>query len=233
MKQLFFFTFLLIGLQSYAQRVIDVNNVEDKSILQNFYISGGEPFSNLQYVKLVDGSPYYEDKWMKGTVYFEDGTGYTGLYLKLDLLKGEIHYQGADLAEYVVQADIKKVVLTDTVNSTSAEFINSQYLNTPDVYSGWYQLLKEGNASLYKLDRKILRENKKYGSATTEQAIETRPQYIVLVNNEAFQVKKFKDLPEILKDKKNDITEYIKHQDLNGKKESDYTQVIEFYNGFE
>lgn len=231
MKKIFFFVLLFTCIQVSAQRVIDVNNVEDKTILQNFYISGGEPFSNLQYVRLIDGSPYYNDKWMKGTVYFEDGTGYTGLYLKLDLLKGNIHYQGFDKAEYVVQADIKKVVLTDTVNSTSAEFINSQYWNTPGVYKGWYQVIKEGNAGLYKLHRKILRENKKYGVSTTEQEIETKPQYIVLMDKKAFQVKKFKDLPEILHDKKNEISEFIKVQDLDGKKESDYVQVIEYYNG--
>lgn len=232
MKKLGFFILFSAGLTLAAQKVIDVSKEGSKDrVMQSFYIVGGEPFSNLQYVKIVEGTPFYNDKWMKGTVYFEDGTGYTGLYLKIDMLKGNIHYMGEDDAEFIVDAKLKKVVLTDTVSGKSVEFIHSDYWSNEAVTRGWYQVITEGNASLYKLDRKIIRENKRYGSSTTEQQIETNPQYAVMYKQSVVPVKKWKELPNILSDRKIELTAYIRQHGLEGKSEADYINVVDYYNG--
>ena len=232
MKKLIFCILFSAALNLAAQKVIDVSKESSKDlVLQSFYIVGGEPFSNLQYARIIEGSPFYNDNWMKGTVYFEDGTGYTGLYLKLDMLKGNVHYMGADEAEFVVDEKLKKVVLTDTVTSKNYEFIHSDYWDNKEINKGWYQLILDGNASLYRLDRKIVRENKRYGSSTTEQQIETKPQYAIWYKQAIVPVKKWKDLPGIFSDRKKEIADYIRQQGLDGKSEADYINVVDYYNG--
>ena len=96
---------------------------------------------------------------------------------------------------------------------------------------GWYQVITEGKASLYRLDRKIVRENKRYGSSTTEQQIETKPQYAVLYKQSVVPVKKWKELPDILSDRKKEITDFIRQHELTGKSEADYINVVDYYNG--
>lgn len=232
MKKLFLLIILSAGLDAAAQRIIDLSNPENVDIIrQNFYIVGNESFSNLQYVKVIEGSPFYSDNWMKGTVYFDDGTGYTGLYLKIDMLKGDIHFRAEDDKAMIIQAKLKEVVLTDTVTGKSHHFMNSASWKNNDIYNGWYQLLVKGNASLYKLNRKIMRENKLYGSSTTEQQIETKPQYVLVYKEAVYPVKKWKELPEILKDKKSDIANFIKDKDMEGKTDADYINVVEYFNG--
>ncbi|MBA2498598.1 MAG: hypothetical protein H0V30_02620 [Chitinophagaceae bacterium] len=232
MKKFFLLIIISAGLDAAAQRVVDLSKPENINIIrQNFYIVGNEPFSNLQYVKVIEGTPFYSDNWMKGTVYFDDGTGYTGLYLKIDMLKGDIHFRAEDDKAMIIQAKLKGVVLTDTVTGNSHHFVNSAFWENNDINNGWYQLIVKGNASLYKLNRKIMRENKLYGSSTTEQQIETKPQYLLVYKQAAFPVKKWKEIPEILQDKKIEIADFIKRRDMEGKTDADYVNVVEYYNG--
>ena len=68
MKKLIFCILFSAALNLAAQKVIDVSKESSKDlVLQSFYIVGGEPFSNLQYARIIEGSPFYNDKWMKGT----------------------------------------------------------------------------------------------------------------------------------------------------------------------
>lgn len=234
MQKIILFIFFSAVFDLAAQRVIDVSKEDAKNIvLQSFYVVGGEPFSNVQYIKIVEGTPFFNEKWMKGTVYFEDGTGYTGLFLKIDMLKGNVHYMGADEAEYIVDEKLKRVVLTDTVTSKSFEFIHSDYWKNEQLARGWYQVLMEGNASLYKLDKKIISENKRYGSSTAEQKIETSPLYVVKYKEIIVPVKKWKDLPDIFTDHKKEIYDYIRQNGLNGKSQAHYINVIDYYNGLQ
>jgi len=45
------------------------------------------------------------------------------------------------------------------------------------------------------------------------------------------QVKKFKDLPDVLSDKKEEVSKYIKTNELSGKTDDDYRVVFNYYNG--
>jgi hypothetical protein len=96
---------------------------------------------------------------------------------------------------------------------------------------GWYELLVEGKASIFKKIKKQMNEEKPYGSATIERSIHTSFQYYALYNGTFIQVKKFKELPDVLSDKKEQITQYIKANNLSGKTDDDYRSVFNYYNG--
>ena len=44
-------------------------------------------------------------------------------------------------------------------------------------------------------------------------------------------IKKFKDIPDVLADKKDEVSKYIKNNSLSGKTDDDYRAVFDYYNG--
>ena len=76
-----------------------------------------------------------------------------------------------------------------------------------------------------------MNENKPYGSATIERSVQTSFQYYVLYNERFIQVKKFKEIPDILSDKKDEVSKYIMANNLSGKTDDDYSAVFNYYNG--
>jgi hypothetical protein len=92
-------------------------------------------------------------------------------------------------------------------------------------------LLSEGKASVFKQIKKQMNENKPYGSATIERSVYTSFQYYALYGGNFIPVKKFKDLPDVLGDKKEEVSKYIKTNDLSGKTDDDYRVVFNYYNG--
>jgi hypothetical protein len=71
---------------------------------------------------------------------------------------------------------------------------------------------------------------KPYGSATIEQTIDTFGQYFVDVSSVLNRVKKFKDLSDLLKDKKDELNKYISSKKLTGKTDQDYIDLVTYYN---
>ena len=68
----------------------------------------------------------------------------------------------------------------------------------------------------------------------TDITVTTYPlaqQYYALYNGVFIQVKKFKELPDVLSEKKDEITQYIKANNLSGKTDDDYSSVFNYYNG--
>jgi hypothetical protein len=109
--------------------------------------------------------------------------------------------------------------------------VNGEFIQSNNRARGWYQLLSEGSAWLFKKYDKQLHESKPYGSATIEQSIVTVPRYYVFYKGTFTEIKKIKDLPGILVDKKEEVVQYIKSNSLSGKTDEDFEKAITYYNG--
>jgi len=155
---------------------------------------------------------------------------FTGVYLKLDLYNNEVHYRDAGGNELVATTTIKKIILFDSAAQRIFNFINGEYINANSHIKGWYELLGEGTASAFKQIRKQINEDKPYGSATVEQSIHTSFLYYTLYNGNFVLIKKFRDIPDVLRDKKDQVTKYIKDNKLAGKSDDDYRSVFDYYN---
>jgi len=197
-----------------------------------FYIVGGEPVSTAKYVRVVEGSPYFNESWMKGKVVMNRGARYDSILLRLDLLENALHYLAKDRQEMIATSPVKSIILSDSVSGKEYPFVNSLFLQaTGTIQPGWYQLLATGQVALFKRFVKTISENKPYGSATVEQIITTSVHYFVMVNSVFIAIKKFKELPDLLKDKKNELKAYITSKNLSGKSDADYLALISYYNG--
>ncbi len=159
------------------------------------------------------------------------------------ILYNQVYYPNVNLI-YDEAADL--VVLQDS--SHKIELISEklegfgigdnkfQYLIKKDANSndllktGFYQVLVEGNTSLYKKESKKVTE-KIVGSELT-YLIETSTYYYLLKQNHYTELQSKKTIFRLLKDKEKELRKYTKTQHLNYRKDKDnmLSNVVEYYN---
>lgn len=229
------FSFILAcgcAVSSYSQKTVDVPGGTGSALSPNFFtVANGEPIVFVKFKELVEGSPFFRDDWMKGNVVLNGAEKqYAGIFLKLDLHENTVHYQNQKGIEMIATTAIQRVILFDTATQQVFDFINGQFIEARSRVSGWFLLLVNGNTLLFKQLRKHVTENKPYGSATIEQSITTSSHYYVLYNGNFTEVKKIKDLADILPEKKTQIADYIKSKNIAGKSDEDFENVINYFN---
>src|SRR5215218_2724528 len=137
MKHFFIAVTCLLNIVSTAQKTIDVDKTT--GVPQNsFYSVGGEPFVNVKFVRLISGTPYFKDEWMKGTGISGTGVIYKAGVLKLDLFDHQVHFLDASGNEMITTSPLKEVILTDTTTGKSYHFVHASLFALPTAKHGWY-----------------------------------------------------------------------------------------------
>ena len=226
---------LLIFISASAQlRLADSRKDINIRAGSMFYMVGGEPVLTSEFSRVVEGTPYFSDDWMKGMIVLYNNAVYKDLLVKIDLTKGGVHYLDQFGKEFIVESAIKEVVLTDSINERNFRFIHAPSItNSKDKRTQqWFLWLLTGNASLYKVFNKEVIEQKPYGSASVEQRVRTSEKYAVQVNGSVFYTKKLKDLPTLLMNKKEEVETFIKSgkMPLAITTDDQFAAVIEYYN---
>lgn len=232
MKMILAAVMLLLSSFCFAQAVVDVEKTSRGGAPSNlFYAVGGVAISNAKYVALVEGTPYFPEAFSKGKIILSGGKRYDSIRLRLDLIENTVQYVDPGGEELVATTPIRTILLTGIANGKDKRFDNADFIKTTSaITKGWYQLLDTGTLCLYKQYHKSIRENKPYGSATTEQSITTSFHYYILINSVFTPVKKIKALPDMLQDKKTELLEYISNNNLTGKTDEDYIALVAYYN---
>jgi hypothetical protein len=222
--------FCLINVFSFSQTKIDVDKTQ--GLPQNSFFSvGGEPFVNVKFVRLISGSPYFKDEWMRGSGVSGTGIVYKAGILKLDLFDHQIHFLDAFGKEMISTSPLKQLVLTDTLTNQSWQFIHSSlFIQSAVMKPGWYLQLASGTAGLYQYFFKSLSESTPYGSATTEQTIITKEEFYIYHNSSLQQVKKVKDVFPILHDKQTELEKFSKNNSKGKLLEEQLTSLVQLYN---
>lgn len=220
----------LINTFCFAQKTIDVDKTQ--GLPQNAFFSvGGEPFVNVKFVRLVSGSPYFKDEWMKGSGVSGTGTVYKAGSLRLDLFDNKIHFLDVYGIEMISTSPLKQLVLTDTLTNQSWQFIHSSLFPQPAIVKpGWYLQLAHGTTGLYQYFSKTLSESTPYGSATTEQTIITKDEFYLYHKNSVHQVKKLKDLFPILHDKQAELENFSKNNSKGKSLAEQLVSLVQLYN---
>lgn len=222
----------LVSMQSFAQRVVDVTNNNSAATGSLIYAVGGEPMNNAKYVAIVEGTAYYSETFLPGKIILSGGKVYDSLSLKLDLMDNTLHYLTPGDDELIATTPIRSVIFKLQLDKPVTQFDYSDFIKTSSKpETGWYQLLDTGFVTLYKRHFKSIKENKPYGIATVEQTITTSSYYYILINSVFTPVKKIKQLPDMLQDKKAQLQEFINSKNLTGKTDKDYMELVAYYNG--
>jgi hypothetical protein len=232
MRRILAAIFMLSTQFCFSQRTVDVTNGDTRVGQNALVVVSGTPFVNEKYVSLVEGSPYFNEEWLKGVLVGQNGQEYKGLQIKLDLIENSIHYKDEKGNELITTTPIKEVVLTDALGN-NYKFVHSSSLpeTATNLKKGWYLWLCSGTASLYKYYDKNILEHTPYNSATTEQKVRTTEKYLVLYNNAFVEVKKLKDAPAVLANKKTELEEFLKNKDSKDLSLDDrFLALVEYYN---
>jgi len=236
MKSVLFCLVFFFTMACGAQRVIDVSKTDESPFRGLFYVVGGHPFSMAKYAKVTEGSPYFKDEWMKGSVIVKSGEQYDNQLLRLDLISNELHYLDSTGQEMITTEKAVEVIFKDSVSGRQYRFVHSSAIAVPKSerpLTGWYQLLRMGAANLFRRFQKEIVETRPYGAATYEESIKTSSNYFLAYKEEFYRIKKIKDIPDIFSDKKNELNKFINSKELSGKNDSDYISVIEYYNSLQ
>ena len=231
MKKFISCSLLCICLSSYSQK-IDVDKIGVKSAaLINVFSESGTPFVDAKFVRMVSGSPFFNDKMMRGMLISATGIEYRDIAMRLNLMESQVNFLNDKQVEMLVGTPIREVTLWDTVNQKNYLFIYSDYIETKDkTKKGFYQLLQKGKACLYSYYNKTIKETRAFNAATFEQSIQTDVTHLVLLDGQWGKVNKIKNLPSLLSDKKNEVQKYIDNNNLSGYKQEDVELVIRYYN---
>jgi len=230
MKRLISCCLLFICLASFSQ-TIDVDKNDKRLAAISNLSTSGTPYINAKFVRVVSGSPFFNEQMMRGILISKDNTEYRNIIIRLNLLESQVNFLNNKQEELIVGTPLREVTLLDTVNKKNYHFIFSDYIETTDKREkGFYQILQKGKAGLYAQHKKVLKETRAYNSATYEQSIETYVTYYVLLGGQWKKINKIKDLPAVLSDKKNEVQEYISSKGLSGYKQENVESVINYYN---
>lgn len=225
--------FVLFPSLAFSQKVIDVKKDNANPIRDGlFYVVAGVPFSPAKYVEVVSGTPFFSDDFMPADLLMPDAGEHKNVPVKIDLFSNDIIYKDSLGNELIATSAIRQVALHNKSAGTEIVFINSKFVNPNGQAppAGWYQLIEQGNASLYKKIHKTIRETRPYNSATTEQTIQTVNKYFIDIAGVFTEIKKPKDLAALLTDKSKEMDAYFSSNKINSKEDDGWQKAVAYYN---
>jgi DNA-binding PadR family transcriptional regulator len=230
---LIYSSFSILWVNATSQKTVDVDKEQPRTggAINYLYTVAGTPFLSTKFARIVEGSPFYNEQMMMGAIILSEGREYKNVIIRLNLLESQVNYLDEKKNELIANTPIKEVVLWDTIRREDHRFIFSEYIQATDKpEKDFYELLQTGKAELYKQHKKRIQENRPYGSATIEQTIKTDLRFYVLLDGKWTILKKIKDMPTLLSDKKDEIQKFINQKNLTASNEANYEAVISFYN---
>ena len=223
-----FLLFLFIGVPFAA--ISQISNSRAQNI-NPFYFSNDLPVLVDKYPRFADGSPYFSEDWLNGDITITGGKLYENIKVRLDLVDNTLQYISPKGAELVAITPIMNVLLKDSAQKKEYRFVHSSSIkSSKNITTGWYILLVSGPATLYKHISKTIIQPKNISSGATEPTVNTAEEYFIYTDSLLAQVKKTKEIPELLKSKSSELNDYLSKKKLSGKSESNYVEMIRYYN---
>ena len=233
MRKMFLILFILPVFSGQSQSSITGSISNNPSTLNNhFYVNADLPVILDKYPRFANGTPYFLEEWVNADIVLGSGEIYENIKMRLDLVENTLQYINPRGAELIATSLIKTVTLKDSVHQNEYKFVYSSFLKgSKNIEKGWYMVLASGKATLYKYMVKTVEQPKIYSSSTTEASINTAAEYFIYTDSVLSCVKRIKELSGLLKDKTNELSEYMSTKKLSGKSDSNYADLVKYYNG--
>lgn len=229
--KIIFAALLLASASAFSQNRLDITN-RDVDVNTNFFqVVAGTPVTPTTFYRVVEGSAFFKDQWMKGAVAFEKGgKEYQNLILKLDLLENKLHFRDVKGQEMICNNALALVRLRDSITAAEYQFIHTSFVPAfSSMKAGWVEVIADGSkAQLYAHRKKTVQESRPYGSATMEQRILNGDFFYLVVGNQLTKVKKSQDLVDALPDKKQELQQWVNSNKEKG--ESGLVKLVNYYN---
>lgn len=197
------------------------------------YLKGvdGRPVFEKSYVD-VQGSPYLQDEWTKGSIEFTNGKAYKEVELKYDQVRDVLLFKNEKGEPFEFSQLVKSFSLTDRKDNRQLLFRNGYSPVKGTTAASYFEILADGPVQLLLRKSKKIREDKPYGSATTVRAVEEYVNYYISKNGTPVNIKKNeKAVLEAIGGDSAALEAYIRSNKLNLKNDEDLVKLIVYYNG--
>lgn len=239
MKKIIAVVFIMIGINafSYAQ-----NNNKDslflktavENTLQVYYNNIGDQaakFNGVQYpgytISFADGHPYFKVNVLnKGSILY-DGVLFKDVDLLYDEVADCVVFQDSTHRIQLVNEKLKSFsILEDRF-----ERIENNEANKTNITTGFYQILAEGKATLYKKETKQIKE-KYTNNNELSTLFEITTHYFIKKESQFFEINNKKSVFAILEPYSKDLVQFAKKEKLNYNRDRDFmlTSIISHYN---
>jgi len=210
-----------------------------KAQIQSFTLSSNVLYNdgygipwNAELPYRIEGSPFFDKGFCKGSIQLLNGKTYGDLQLKLNLEEQKVIFTGADGKTFAVSQPLARVELACNNQSESIIFRSGFGAVNKQNEQSLYQVLDSGRVLLLKFVEIRHMDSKAYNSTETTRSYRQLPYYYLWKSGKDL-IKVPVDengLLDILKDKKKELAETINNERLKIKKEADLIQVIKKYN---
>ena len=187
-------------------------------------------YNGSQYVvyaqTIQDGIPFFEiTEPSNGNVTYW-GVEYKNVPLLYDILKGEI-ITVVPSTNYLIKLNTEKVSSFEVLNHKFIRIAKDS--SNKNIKTGFYDVLYDGQTTVYKKEIKTLNEDLSSGKLRTFILDENA--FFIKKNNVFFTVSNKSSLLDILKDKKKEVQEFIRKNKLKIRKDKDNAlpKIAAFY----
>lgn len=177
-----------------------------------------------------EGHPFFQSKNFDTGAVFYNNVLYENVSLLFDIVKEELLINDPSHI-YIIKLNTERIGWFIISGHTFVRLIPGNTNNIP-LNSGFYDLLYNGNITLFKKVSKTLKENSASGEGINEYAVES-DEYFIKKNNQYYKVKNKKSLMPIMNNSKKEVEQFIRKNKLNLKKNMDYalTKIVAYYDG--
>lgn len=197
----------------------------------------GPPMKVTRYVNVI-GSPYLFDEWYSGRVRTADGQSYKDLKLKYDQALDEVSFRYGNEAPMNFNSEVKAFsIFIFNVEGVESEvnFVNGFEPIDGATKKSYFQVFDPGarrKIEFVKRTVKKIYENRVYNSATTENLVDEKSYYYLLIDQKLHRIKKnVNDVLKYMGDHKAEIQKYISESGFKFKNDIDFENLVRYYNG--
>jgi hypothetical protein len=224
---------LLASIRSSAQKDILTQKLtaQQDSVSIPYYPSSDEslPVYNGRffygYTSISQGIAFFGDgQYQNGSILY-DGVWYHGIPLAYDQITDRLVVKTPKVVTITLAPEhIRQFQVGD---ATFVRLLPDEHHVLRD---GFYRVISEGNITL--LERYVSRLNEVINVNTISRTIETSTHFFVLKDGRYYALKHPKVLLALLTNKRKQITQYLKEQKVNARKnpEKAFTLIASFYN---
>ena len=219
----------LLPLCTVAQR----NNPMLTATPGNFY--PGEAVNTIDLKeRKVEGSTFWDESWLEGTVLLQTGATVQDVRLKYDLLTERLEVKSDHEVGVIPGNQIKEFVLIDA-EGPHRFVCASQALAIEGSYAGFFEWIFEGTHSLLAKDRvEVLPPNyvPALDAGHTNEQIAVQTTYYLTDHDRLIEIPRRKRKAwNLFEGIEPGMAAYIKQQKLNPKKLDQLVKIVEHLNG--
>ena len=178
----------------------------------------------------IEGSPYLENDFIKGSVYTTAKTQYVDVPLRYNIYNDQLEFKSDDNKVQALAAPeiIEKVVFG------KYEMVYIPYSVAKKIRRGFFIVLDNGKSSLYEKPKVIFKQPTEAGAykeAEPAKFVKGADEYYIRVgNSQAKLVGNKKDLLDIFPDHQKQLEAFIKKHKVKPTKPETLKELVQYYN---